>query len=123
MNNSFKIFQNIINGKIINIIDNLDFYTFIEENTKYINDSTEFLNKFKKKYSNNYNHNNNNDIKINDNDDDNDDNIIKENNEEIERLVPPYINSCVYNKKSNCVKPASFMYKGEYYCWLHCNNL
>jgi len=38
-----------------------------------------------------------------------------------DRLIPPYIIECEYNKIDGCIKKSAFTYSNKYYCWFHNN--
>jgi hypothetical protein len=44
-----------------------------------------------------------------------------EDDDEFERLIPPYLNKCFYCSTKECDKDAAFKYNknNNYYCWFH----
>ena len=50
-------------------------------------------------------------------------NSLKLDNDEsnFNRLIPPYIIPCEYNKIDGCIKKSAFTNLNKYYCWFHIN--
>jgi hypothetical protein len=38
---------------------------------------------------------------------------------DFDRLIPPYIIPCEYNKIDGCIKKSAFTKSNKYYCWIH----